>query len=231
MSLADELATLDLFAGLTPDQRRELAGRMSHWTVPKGRIVVGCGDEQNSRFYLIRRGRVKVTGCLPDGGEALLAFLGAGEFFGELSLLDGEPRSASVVAAKTCELLVLDRADFRRFVLDTPSAALAMLEVLSRRIRLLNLRMENRRLPVRDRIARELTALSGAGQAGADGTIRIATGLSQAELAGLWGVSRPQLNRQLAALCDEGLIRLKGKGEIILLDLGRLAAILEEDET
>lgn len=229
MSLVHELAALDLFAGFTPEQLESLACRVRTERVGRGEVVVRYGDAQNTCFYMIRQGRVEVAGRAPGSGEAAFAVLGAGNHFGELSLLDGEPRSASVVALENCELLVLDRAGFLQFLRETPSAALVMLAALSRLIRRLNRRLENRNLPMERKVVRHLLDLATAGQPTLDGSILVGTGLSQTQMARLWDLSRARLCEQFAVLQDRGLIRLQGKGKIEILDVGALRAMVEDE--
>ena len=123
-----------LFSELPDRQRDDLAGRLRRRRYARGEAVFIKGDEGNS-LYIIESGRVHIKLTSEDGRESVLNSLGPGDFFGDLALFDGEPRSADAVAVEESHLVLLERRDFLRFLSDHPSAAVALLAVLSRRLR------------------------------------------------------------------------------------------------
>jgi len=130
----DLLSNIPLFAKLSPAELGELSGLLKEQRVAAQQPVVWVGDE-GSDFYIVQVGRVGV--CSPDqmGNEVRLAALGPGDFFGEISLLDGGPRTATVRAEGDAILLSLSRHDFLEFVRRNPSTAIHILTVLGQRQR------------------------------------------------------------------------------------------------
>jgi CRP/FNR family transcriptional regulator, cyclic AMP receptor protein len=134
MPTAEFLATVPLFSGVAPAELQRIAEVTREKAYPRGSVILFENDPGDSLF-IVRSGRVKVVLIGEDGREVILGVLGVGEYFGELSLIDDEPRSAHVIAMEDSQLLVLRRDDFRRRVEATPSLAWALLEGLSRRLR------------------------------------------------------------------------------------------------
>jgi uncharacterized membrane protein len=130
----DLLANNPLFAKLTADQLGELSSLLKSQTVENQQPVFWIGD-QGSDFFVVQLGRVAV--CYPDemGHEVKIAVLGPGDFFGEISLLDGGPRTATVRAEGDVTLMSLSRHDFLQFLQAHPSAAIHILTVLGQRQR------------------------------------------------------------------------------------------------
>src|SRR5579864_7153469 len=112
-SIADYLAEVSLFAGVSEADRAALATLVQHRKQRMGHVIFMAGDP-GDRLYIIKSGRVKICVTSQDGREVTLAHLGPGEFFGELALLDGLPRSSDAVALENCEFLLLRREDFLR---------------------------------------------------------------------------------------------------------------------
>jgi CRP/FNR family transcriptional regulator, cyclic AMP receptor protein len=160
---------------------------------------------------------VKITLSSAEGGEIILALVGRGGFFGELALLDGEPRSANAVARTTCELLALERNHFLHFLERHPRAAASLLAALSRRLRrTTELMHETAFFDVAARLASMLLQLSEArSQPGPDGAVG-SPRLTQEELAQLIGATRVSVNKWLAVYEREGLVR-RHKGFVTVL--------------
>lgn len=133
------LRQVPLFAGLNTDRLQALATVSRVFTLPEGDEIIEEGAElleEDDGLFLLIDGSVEVRKGAVDGvGGQLIAQLGRGEFFGEMSLLDGQPRSASVIATSEVLCLLLNRADMRRQLRHDPEIALNMLVVLSRRLR------------------------------------------------------------------------------------------------
>jgi CRP-like cAMP-binding protein len=130
----DPLAQIPLFAKLTIEERSELSRLLQAKQFAGGQSIVWVG-EPGKEFFIIEQGRVAIT--LPDesGRELVLATLGPGQFFGEISLLDGGPRTATARAETDCTLIELGRDDFLQFVHKHPAAAIHMMTVLGQRQR------------------------------------------------------------------------------------------------
>jgi len=130
----DLLANIPLFAKLKPTELAELAGLLKEQKVDNQQVVFWIGDE-GADFYLVQVGRVAV--CYPDdmGHEVTIAVLGAGDFFGEISLLDGGPRTATIRAEDDVRLLSLSRHDFLEFLIRNPTAGIHILTILGQRQR------------------------------------------------------------------------------------------------
>lgn len=133
------LRRVPLFAALDPEPLRALAAASRVGVFPEHDEIIAEGDElleEEDGLYLIVDGTVEVRRGSTDGTDGrLLATLGPGDFFGEMALLDGHPRSASVFARSETQCLMLSRWDFHRHVRSNPDVALKMLAVLSQRLR------------------------------------------------------------------------------------------------
>src|SRR3990172_13351954 len=109
------LERVPFLAALPPEDREELAASVSRRHLRRGGIIFQRGDPGHSLF-IVERGAVRIYVPSPQGMDLTLAVLGPGDFFGDLSLLDGRSRSASAIASEQASLLVLDRADFLGFI-------------------------------------------------------------------------------------------------------------------
>jgi CRP-like cAMP-binding protein len=159
-----------------------------------------------------------------DGDELLVAVLGPGQTVGELSVLDGQPRSATVVALGPVRALRVGGSAFGRFLLARPAVVVGLLRVLSSRLREADqLRLQLSVAPAEQRLARCLLRLAADhGQVGAAG-VRITARLSQADLASYVGVSREVVNQTLRRFRDDGLVTT-ARQSVTILDLDALRA-------
>ncbi|HEX4792493.1 MAG TPA: cyclic nucleotide-binding domain-containing protein [Humisphaera sp.] len=130
----DVLAAIPIFAKLSDDERAALAALLKEREFPAHQPVFWLG-ERGDDFYVVERGKVTVSAPDEAGKEIVLATLGPGHFFGEISLLDGGPRTATVRALNNVTLLALQRADFLKFLAANPGAAIHMLTILGQRQR------------------------------------------------------------------------------------------------
>jgi CRP/FNR family cyclic AMP-dependent transcriptional regulator len=119
---------------LTPAESEALEEMGEPGSYPPGSLIFAQGDTAD-RVLLVRAGHVRVAARGADGSEVLLAERGPGELLGDLAAIDGRPRSASVTAVDEVHALVVPLRAFRGFLMDNPRAALALLELLSRRLR------------------------------------------------------------------------------------------------
>ena len=195
----------------------ELAGRM-HPRRYRAGAAIFHREDPGSTLHIIRSGRVKLVLASPEGREVTVQILGPGDFFGELALLDGGPRSASAVALEPVTTLTLDRAPFIATLERHPEVAGKLLAILGDRLRRTDeLISDILFLDLPARLAKQLLALADEhGSAGAAG-IRIDLRLSQSELAAIVGATRESVNRCLNAYADRGLVALD-RDAITILD-------------
>jgi CRP/FNR family cyclic AMP-dependent transcriptional regulator len=208
-------------SALTPGDAAELTARGMPRTFERGHALFHEGQLPD-RVVLLRSGRVKVTSTTPNGREVVLAFRGPGELIGELAAIDDEPRSATIVAVDPVEALTIAPREFLAFLEEHPSASLALVRVLSRRLRDADAkRIEFAALNTLGRVAQRLLELCDRfGQPDGD-AIRIALPLSQEELAGWAGSSLESVGRALQTMRALHWITTRRR-EIRVLDLEAL---------
>jgi CRP/FNR family transcriptional regulator, cyclic AMP receptor protein len=180
-------------------------------------------------LFAVVSGTVKIAVTSIDGREATFNLLHAGDIFGEIALLDGQPRTANAIAVTDCELIVIKHGDFLRFVHGEPQVAMKLIELLCARLRVAGTRMEEAvflHLPVR--LARLLVWLLEENAAAAD---KNSLSITQQEISGLLGATRESVNKHLQIWARQGVIALK-RGTILVLVPRALAAIANgHDET
>jgi CRP/FNR family transcriptional regulator, cyclic AMP receptor protein len=200
----DFLATIPLFSGLPEDELERFAELTRERAYPKGSVILFQDDPGDSLFVL-RSGRVKVVLIGEDGREVILGVLEPGAHFGELALIDDQPRSAHVIAMEDAQLLILRREDFRRRVEANPTVAWALLTELSRRLRRADVKIGGLvLLDVPGRIARLLLDLAGEGESDL-----IEKPLTHQTIAQMIGASRETVSRAMKDFQDAGLIRVE----------------------
>src|SRR5438045_7171188 len=128
------LKAVPLFASCPEDQLRTLTTMVTRRSAPRSTTIMAGGDATDS-LYIVLSGRLKVMMSDSDGKEVILSILGPGEFFGEMGLIDDSPRSASVVAIESCELLSIAKRDFKRCLAETFEMAMAVMRGLVKRLR------------------------------------------------------------------------------------------------
>lgn len=220
-SLADRHRVLlrsSLFQAFRPDELSRLAQRMIERRYGDGQAIFVRGDPGTSLMAVLE-GRVRIGVSSPDGREVLLAVIQPGGIFGEMSVLDGAPRSADATAAGDCRVLTLDRRDLQPVLHQSPDAALRLCQLLCERIRNATEKLEGlATLPVGARLAKLLLMLSE------EHGPRVAVGLSQSDLGRLIGASRQKVNLHLSRWAADGLLD-RHPGSLRLRDLDGLAEI------
>lgn len=218
--LARILSANPFFAGLGDAPLRAVARLCVARTASARETLFQKGDPADA-LYAVRRGEVRIATRTAEGQELTLNLLGPGDVFGEIALLDGQPRTADAVATETTELLIVRRRDVLAMLSAEPTVALAIIEVLCARVRWMSARMEETNfLPVPARLARRLAALAD----DYGHQIRV----TQDELAGFVNASRETVNRQLQVWKREGLLELR-RSSVHLLDRDALGALAGED--
>ena len=201
---ADFLGTVPLFTGLDRSELQNFAELTRERSYPRGSVILFENDPGDSLF-VVRSGRVKVVLIGEDGREVILGVLGIGQHFGELALIDEQPRSAHVIAMEDATLIVLRRDDFRKRVEQTPSVAWSLLTELSRRLRRADDKIGGLvLLDVPGRIARLLLDLSEE-----SGTEQIEKSLTHQTIAQMIGASRETVSRAMKEFQDLGWISVE----------------------
>lgn len=210
MERRDLLRRIHLFADLTDRESDIILDLMREKVVAKGTAIFHQHDAEGG-LYLILAGSVKISRTGRDGRDVTVAVLHAGNFFGEMSLLDGQPRSAGATSRETTRLLLLDREHFQRHVLTQARIMAKLLRELSKRLRAADQTIENLAL---GSVADRLICLFG--HLGRRNPLKNGTGFierapTHQELAEMVGSSRETVTRALAAMEKEGLLTIEQK--------------------
>ncbi|MBN1378869.1 MAG: Crp/Fnr family transcriptional regulator [Gammaproteobacteria bacterium] len=199
---ADRLKSIPLFADLNDSDRELLAGTQVARKFQKNVIVLHEGDQSNA-LYIVESGQVKVSKINEEGKEVVLCILGEGDHFGEMSLIDDEPRSASIITKTVCEFSVIRKQEFEQVLNANPELALAMMRSLCQRLRAADRSIESLALmDVYGRIARLL--LDSAIEQ--DGKQVVPGKLTHKDIAQMVGSSREMVSRIFKDLSDGGYI-------------------------
>lgn len=200
------LSTVPLFHGLDDDALRAIAAQAVTQHYPKNSILVYEGEEPDA-LYIIVSGKAKVYVSDEDGKELVLNALGPGEFFGELALIDGSPRSATVMTTDKSTLIKISQREFAKFLQETPGVAMNVLKELASRVRGVNEHIRDLALlDVYGRVARTLLRLAKETDEGL-----VTDAITQQEIANMVGASREMVSRVLNNLKADGYISVKDK--------------------
>jgi CRP-like cAMP-binding protein len=217
--IVDVLAEIPLFQVLSQEGISAAARAGLSRIYAPGQIICHQGDP-GDHLYAVIEGLVKIVFTSERGDEMVLNILGPEEIFGELALLDGSPRSASVLALKSTSVFVLPRRQLLELMSVNPGLADEFLKLIGKIVR--NLTEKAGDLAFLDlvgRLAKLLLQLSA--MHGHVHGVVLDSGLTQTDLAGMIGASRPAVNRALQSLVARGLIELQGR-TIVLRDLEAL---------
>tara|TARA_Y100000588_G_scaffold147876_2_gene161778 strand:+ start:4286 stop:4963 length:678 start_codon:yes stop_codon:yes gene_type:complete len=185
-------------------------------TFPKDRVVI-MAEEEGDSLFVIHDGQVKVSIVSEDGREVILSILGEGNFFGEMSLLDGHPRSANVTTTQETELLMVRRADFLRFIQKSPKTAIKLLSVLASRLRVTDRKIEGLALSdVTGRITQTLLQLADEQGVPTQEGVVIKDRPTHQDLANMSGTTRETVSRILRRLENQGYIVPRGRDLLIV---------------
>lgn len=200
------IENIPLFSGLSDEALAEIEQHGSIKTYKKNTIVINEGDETDS-LYVILSGSVKIFISGEDGREAVLNHQGPGEYFGEMALIDRQPRAASVMTLEPSRFMIISRGDFMRCLSSNPEIALNLIEPMSHRIRMLSRNVSTLALlDVYGRVAR--TLLDQAVEE--EGVLRTGK-LTQQEIADMVGASRAMVSRIIKDLKTGGYISIDKK--------------------
>jgi CRP/FNR family transcriptional regulator len=214
------LRRVSLFAGLSDDSLAGLTQQLRRRAFRKDTMIFHK-DQSGDALYVVESGRVRIFLPTAAGEELTVGVVGPGDVFGELAVLDGRPRSASAETLEDTVTFTISRDEFQKYLGQAPKLAVALVELLSSRLRHVTEYAESLAfLDVHARLARALLEIAERHGIRKDG-VEIDFDLTQADLATMIGATRERVNRALATFRTQGLIELRGR-KIVLLDTDRL---------
>lgn len=205
------LQRIGFLSNLTSDKLEALAAKAKAVKFPKQAVIISEGDETRS-LYIILSGKVRIFTSDEKNKEVTLMVQEAGSYFGELALLSDEPRSASVQSLETTSCAIISKIDFLHWLEANPDVAIALLSVLSEKIRYLTEKVKQ--MALSNVYERTVKALLGIAEMQGDKLI-IHNRPTQQELANMVGSSREMINKIMKELTKGGYILLKDESMII----------------
>ncbi len=221
--LREMLQSSDLMREIPEHEVEVLVAGVQKRQYSRGQLIFAKNDA-GTGVKFVESGRVKIVSVSPAGTEVILNIIESGQVFGEMALLDGNPRSADAIAATETTLISLSRKSFLDVLARNPGIATRMMAILCGRIRQATSFVEDAvLLDAQTRLVHRLKALAGQyGKVEADGlAIRVEHGLSQQELGESVGLTHVSINRLLSQLRDRGLIT-DGRGFVVIRDMKAL---------
>lgn len=205
------LKAVPLFAGFPDEQLRMLTGVVTRRSASRSTTIMAAGDATDS-LYIVLSGRLKVMMSDEDGKEVILSILGPGEFFGEMGLIDDEPRSATVVTIEPCELLAINKRDFKKCLAENFEMAMAVMRGLVRRLREADRKIGSLALlDVYGRVARLLLDMAE----NVNGEKIVTKRLPKQDIAKMIGASREMVSRVMKDLQTGGYIEMRGSNIVL----------------
>jgi CRP/FNR family cyclic AMP-dependent transcriptional regulator len=205
----ENLRNVSLFATLNEKDIEVISRIIYINTYAKGEVVFQEGEKGDS-LYIVLKGQVKVCLYDEDGREYILAAIGRDGFFGELALIDELPRSANVITLENSELLIIRRHEFTRLLMENPTITIAIVKVLSRRLREADERIKWLAfLSVEGRILRYLLTVGEKTGVKVKDYIIIEKGPTQIEIASSCGCSRETVSRMIKSLVTKGIVSVR----------------------
>ncbi|MAM64108.1 MAG: Crp/Fnr family transcriptional regulator [Candidatus Marinimicrobia bacterium] len=209
------LESVPIFSDLSKSDLTKISDRMTHRKFNKNQMIL-LEDDLGQTFFVIATGSVKITRLSDDGREVILAMLGEADFFGEMSLLDGDGRSANVVALEASEVLTLARNEFLDILEKYPKISISLLEELTNRLRKSDQQIESLSLSdVEQRIGITLIRLAEELGTIKQGSVKIKNLPFQQDIANMAGTSRETVSRTFKLLEEKGLLSRQGRQLVI----------------
>jgi CRP/FNR family cyclic AMP-dependent transcriptional regulator len=218
---AHPLAAIDLFSALEPVALADVERRVRMRTFKPGQTVVSYQDDSHDLYFIVS-GRLKVTLISESGREVEFREMNAGQSFGELSALDGKPRSANVIAQTDATVGTMSAPNFLTTLSQHPQVALATLRKLTMLVRLLSDRVQEQTEKVEVRICHELLRMSRAALLNGNAA-RLKPSPKQVEIANRVNTHREAVSRLLTKLRTVGIVQ-KGRGELVIKNVQALEA-------
>jgi CRP/FNR family transcriptional regulator, cyclic AMP receptor protein len=217
----EALSRCPLFEHAEPAVIRSMAAGLRRRRFRRNEVIFHQGDPGDS-LHIVGSGAVKIVLPSTEGEEAIIATLRPGDFFGELSLLDGAPRSATAAALEPSETLVLPRSTFLQLLDGDAALRNALLAGLTRELRRLTSHVEELHfLDLAGRLAMRLTRLARDAEPAATGEVRLDWPFTQSDLAAMIGGTRQSVNRLLSGLENDGLVRIE-RDSLVITNLDEL---------
>jgi len=205
------LKAVPLFASFPEDQLRMLTMVVTRKSAPRSTTIMAGGDPTDS-LYIVLSGRLKVMMSDAEGKEVILSILGPGEFFGEMGLIDDEPRSATVVTIEPYELLSIAKRDFKKALAENFEMSMAVMRGLVKRLREADRKIGSLALlDVYGRVARLLLDMAE----NVDGERIVTKRLPKQDIAKMIGASREMVSRVMKDLQTGGYIEMRGSTIVI----------------
>ena len=211
MNSAEYLRSVSIFSDLSDVELASISKKMTPYSYSKGEFIV-MEEMEGQQCYFITHGSVKITRSSKEGREVILAILTAGEFFGEMSLLDGETRSANVLTLEETKVLALNRNDFMGTLEEYPRVSIQLLKELTIRLRKSDLQIASLTLSdAEKRIGLCILRLAGEQGTIRQGHVKIKKFPFQHDIANMAGTSRETVSRTLVLFEQNGLIQREGR--------------------
>ncbi|MBA3017348.1 MAG: Crp/Fnr family transcriptional regulator [Proteobacteria bacterium] len=212
---------IPIFKTLSDSDLNDLVDSLRLKPLKQGQTLFWKGDE-GTALYIVKSGTIKIVLPSTEGDEIIVTMFSEGDFFGEMALLDGEPRSADAVAIEPSEVFILSRANFLSFLQANVDAIKSILSLLSKRLRRTDDMLEDTCfLNVSARLEKKLIELAESHGQQKDNKILIDLSLTQKELGDMVGATRESINKELKSLRKQGLIIIE-ESRIQILDISRL---------
>ncbi len=217
------LGKMTLFEGLGDEDLQRLNGMLHRKTFKSGTNIVTVA-QRSDVIYLLEEGSVKIYVDQVDGSEVILAFLGPGDTFGEMGLVDSAGRSANVLTLEKCVCLAMDRGSFQHSLQTMSRLSYNLVRLLTRRLRLANEQVQAlSTLDVRGRVARQFLAFAQRyGETESSDKVRIPLRLTQTDVASLVGASRERVNQVIVDFKENGYISVDGRHHFTVHDIQAL---------
>ena len=197
------LSSIPLFSNMSSEHLEILSAQACHLSYAKNCVVIAEGECSDS-LYIVRQGRIRIYISDNSGREMLLNELSTGDYFGDLSLIDHEPRSASAITLCDCEVSVIKSEDFMQCMYNNPEMAVSLLQVLAKRLRVAtDSQRQLALMNVYSRLKVTLQELS----TDVGGVCKVVPKPTQQELANMIGASREMVSRIFKNLKVDGYIK------------------------
>lgn len=225
-SLFEDLPPDTIFSKMSDAERQSLIKLATTRHLDRGAMLYEQGEPGLS-FSILTSGMVKVCVYSLEGKEIVFDYLGRGKIIGEISIFDGKPRTASVIAVEPCEVLVFQKKDVVPYLERNGATAMKVIELLCERLRKTDALMEqNTSLAMEPKLARGLLRLAeDHGTRKDDGAVDVQ--IRQSDVGNYVSLARENVNRQLREWADQGYVELT-RGHIIIRDMAAIAEIADD---